>query len=96
MKKLVESQFFVGNREGECGGTGKWIVGMADKVVDGGPKVVGKHDEGTDIRLKLLLFISVYRLLGYPQIVRDLLLAYAPAYAQAAKVFNHFLFTPII
>ena len=57
MKKLVESQFFVGNREGECGGIGKWIVGMADKVVDGSLKVVGKLDKGTDIWLSQTIFV---------------------------------------
>lgn len=75
MKKLVESQFFVGNREGECGGIGKWIVGMADKVVDRSLKVVGKLDKGTDIWLSQTIFVLPYGLLTYMKVFSQFLLA---------------------
>ena len=75
MKKLMESQFFVGDREGERGGTGKWIVGMADKVVDRSLKVVRKLDKGTDIWLSQTIFVLPYGLLTYMKVFSQFLLA---------------------
>lgn len=75
MKELMKGQFFVRDGEGERRGVGKGIVGMTDKVVDRGLKVVGELDKGADVRLGQTILVFPYGLLTYMKMFSQFLLA---------------------
>lgn len=63
--------------------------GMADKVIHSGAEVVGEANESTDVGLEFILFVSEYGLLGYIEIICNILLAYAFKLAKRPQILNH-------